>query len=314
MHHFRHRKGPHLDGLWVVAVISNPQRYRARYELYEIFKRAVEFAGANLLTVEIAFGERPFEITDAGNPFNVQLRTNDELWHKENMVNIGISRLPRDWKYVAWIDADIEFMRHDWPEEIIHQLQHYKVIQLFQNAIDMGPEGEVLKVHQGFMHAFVNGLLTPGRVSKYAVYHPGYAWAATRHAIDQLGGLIDIAILGAGDAHMAWALVHRELDYVPERVSPAYLRHLLTWEQRCRDHIRLNVGYMPGTIHHHFHGKKRDRRYAERWQILFRHNYDPDLDIKRDWQGVTEFSRAGLRMRNDLRAYFRSRNEDSIDL
>jgi hypothetical protein len=266
------------------------------------------------MTVEIAHGDRPFEITEAGNPNNVQLRTRDALWHKERAINIGIQNLPQDWRYVAWIDADVEFIRHDWPEEICHLLQEYSVIQLFQNAIDLGPKGEVMKVHNGFMWAWKNGLIPQGKATKYSQFHPGYAWAATRKAIDDLGGLIDFAILGAGDAHLSWNLIERQIDYMPQKISDAYRRELLEWQTRCQNHIKKNVGFMTGTLVHHFHGKKKDRKYLERWQILFKHGFDPDVDLKCQWNGLYQFTHEGLRMRNDIRAYFDQRNEDSIDL
>lgn len=315
MHHFKHHRGPYLDDLWVVTMISNPMRYRSRYDLYEKFRTACAIAGAKLLTVEVAFGERPFEITQSHNPHHVQLRTNTELWHKENAINIGISRLPSSWKYVAWIDADVEFMRADWLDETIHQLQHYDVIQMFQNAIDLGPNGEVMKVHDGFAYSYKSGKIPPTkRKVGYIPWHPGYCWAARRSAIDALGGLFDKGILGAGDAHLAWSLIGRGFDYAPEKISPAYRRELSTYQDRANTHIRQNIGYMPGTIYHHFHGKKKDRRYLERWQILFNHNYDPDQDLKFDWQRLYQFSDKGLRMRSDFQKYFRQRNEDSIDL
>lgn len=313
MHHFRHTSTPELDKLWVITVVSNPARYRSRYKLLEVFKNSVERAGANLFIVECALGNRPFEVTQADNPHHLQLRTNDEIWHKENMINLGIQRLPRDWKYVAWIDADIEFIRPDWPEEIVHQLQHYKVIQLFQTAIDLGPNGEALKTHEGFMSSFINGKPLPNK-KNYPVWHPGYGWAARREAIDDLGGLFDVAILGSADHHMAWCLIGKGLQYAPSKISPAYKRELSTWQDRANTHIRQNVGYMSGTIVHHWHGKKRDRRYVERWDILLKHDYDPDQDLQRDWQGLYRLSDKGERMRNDLREYFRMRNEDSIDL
>src|SRR6266567_1855283 len=161
MHHFRHTSMPTAEKLWVIAVVSNPQRYRSRYHLFEKFKASVEKAGANLLIVELALGHRPFEMTQANNPHHVQLRTMDELWHKENMINVGISRLPADWQYVAWIDADIEFVRTDWVVEIVHQLQHYSVIQLFQSAVDLGPQGEVLQTVDSFMYSYVNNKPLP---------------------------------------------------------------------------------------------------------------------------------------------------------
>lgn len=310
---FQHRAHPETDGLWIVAVVSNPERYKSRYQLFERFKTSVEKAGANLLIVELAFGQRPFEMTEANNPLHVQLRTGDEIWHKEAMVNLGISRLPPDWKYVAWIDADVEFMRPDWVTEIVHQLQHYSVIQLFQNAIDLGPQGEVLKTVDSFMHSWATNQAPPYAHKYYPHWHPGYAWAARRDAVNDLGGLIDYAILGAADHHMAWALVGNVQNHIPKNLTPAYKKHLMIWQDRAEKHVRRNVGYMPGTIYHYWHGSKKNRRYIERWQILLKHGFDPELDLKKDWQGLPMLSDAGLRMRNDIRAYFQQRNEDSID-
>lgn len=312
---YRHGEMPSAKQLWVVAVISNPQRYKSRYELYHRFKASVEASGANLITVEIALGERPFEVTNELDPNHVQLRSNTELWHKEQMINIGISRLPQDWEYVAWIDADVEFCRHDWPEEIVHQLQHYDVIQCFQSAVDLGPDGEVINVFDGFVHSWSTGQPDPYSKGKYGPHwHPGFAWAATRKAIDDLGGLIDWAVLGSADHHMAWAFLGKAVERTPKGVTQSYKDQLTLWQDRATTHIKQNVGYMAGTIYHHFHGKKKNRRYTERWEILLKHKFDPILDLKRDWQGLWAFSDKGIRLRNDIREYFRQRNEDSIDL
>ena len=97
----------------VVAVVSNPCRYRSRYDLYRAFERHMHASGVRLTTVELAFGERPWEVTEPDNPRHVRLRTAYELWHKENLINLGVQHLPRDWKYVAWIDADVSFARPD---------------------------------------------------------------------------------------------------------------------------------------------------------------------------------------------------------
>jgi hypothetical protein len=37
----------------------------------------------------------------------LQLRTDTPIWHKENMINLGVRRLLSDnYKAFAWIDAD----------------------------------------------------------------------------------------------------------------------------------------------------------------------------------------------------------------
>ncbi len=308
-----------MNKLHVITVISNPVRYASRYRLYKDFAERVACAGATLYTVELALGDRPFEVTTAGNPFHIQLRAFDELWHKENMINLAIQRLPLDWEYVAWVDADILFNRPDWVEETVQQLQHYMVIQMFSKVVDLDPEFNIIKHHNGFIWAyFQNGYICnkDDKYRKYGLWHPGFAWAARREAIDMVGGLIDIGILGSGDRHMADALVGQvELSipmHVNARVTKGYMEQLMCWQDRAKE-IRKDLGYMTGTISHFWHGKKKDRRYNERWKILSDNAYDPEFDIKKDWQGLYQLAGNKPMLRDQIRSYFRARNEDSID-
>jgi hypothetical protein len=194
--------------LYVVTPIVNPCRYRSRYALYRDFEKYIIDAGAVLYTIEAAYGDRDFEITDAANPRHVRLRSSHEIWHKENLLNIGVSRLPADWKYLAWIDADVRFVRPDIVAETIHQLQHFSVVQMFAHATDLGPKHESLRSFEGFVAQWMHqGGRTLPAMEQYSVWHPGYAWACRREAWDHLGGLIDFAIVGSADRYMACALI-----------------------------------------------------------------------------------------------------------
>lgn len=314
-----------LKNFYVVTMISNPVRYKSRYELYKRFEKMVLDAGAKLLTVEIAFGDRAHEITEAGNPWHLQLRTFNELWHKENAINLGIQRLPTDWEYVAWIDSDILFTRQDWLQETAHQLQHYHVVQMFSHAYDLGPNYEPIQEHKGFAYMYHQNYFYPpqgpGQDGYYcerkAFWHPGYAWAMRREAFDEVGGLVDFAVLGAADHHMALALIGQVGRSVPGKISPLYLDELKRWQARSEQFIKRDVGYVPGVINHWWHGKKKDRKYVERWDILTRNKFDPDDDLKRDAQGLYQLETAEerqIRLRDEIRHYMRQRNEDSIDL
>jgi hypothetical protein len=244
------------------------------------------------------------------------VRSFEELWHKENMINLGLQHLPEDWEYVAWIDADVMFSREDWVEETIHQLQHYMVVQMFETAVDLGPNQQAIKVHKGFMSEYLKGNLT-SKSSYYSSGHPGFAWAARREAVDSLGGVIDIGILGSGDRHMACALVGKvELSY-SGGLHPNYGKELKIWQDRAERHVKRDVGFVSGSLLHWWHGKKVDRQYGSRWQILVKHQFDPRTDIKRDSQGILQLEVWDTRQRNlrdAIRAYFRARNEDSIDM
>src|SRR5260370_9227096 len=78
---------------YVITPIFNPHGYKSRARLYRSFAKHMECSGAKLFTVEAAFGDHAYEVTDKDNPFHLQLRTNQVLWHKDRMINLEESRL-----------------------------------------------------------------------------------------------------------------------------------------------------------------------------------------------------------------------------
>jgi hypothetical protein len=297
--------------LHVVTCISNPVRYKSRYTLYKDFEKRIHDAGAILYTVEMAFGDRPFEITQADNPHHIQVRSFFELWHKENMLNIGIRRLPIDWEYVAWVDADIQFTRPDWVEETVQQLQHYMIVQMFSHSVDLSPSYSPMKTHTGFVHDWYHNPESV-RAGGYATFsHPGYAWAARREALDYVGGLIDFGILGSGDRHMACAMIGKVEHSFHKNVHPDYKAECFEWQRRCNKVIRKDIGYVSGTINHFWHGAKSDRKYNDRWKILVEHQFQPNSHAYYDTQGLLQLDEDQVALRDDIRKYFRSRFEDS---
>jgi hypothetical protein len=329
--HKKHIK-PIPDVLDVVAVVSNPVRYRSRYDLFRAFEAHVLEAGARLTIVELAFGNRPFEVTSPDNPRHVQVRTAFELWAKENLINLGIARLPRDSRYVAWIDADLTFARPDWVQETLQQLQHHAIVQMFAEAHDLGPDGLLLNSFRSFAYSYVHGVPrnpgggsgyyggTPAQPSNSRIaywHHPGFAWAARRETLDTLGGLFDVAVVGEADYIMAKSLVGEGLDVLYPGVSPGYKKAVVDWQAQALK-LRGDLGYVPGTVLHHWHGRKASRQYWNRCKILTDTHFDPSTDIKRDWQGLYQLvdhgdARSAL-LRDSIRAYFRSRNEDGNEL
>lgn len=278
--------------------------------------------------VEVAFGERPFEVTEGNNPNHLQLRTNDELWHKENALNLLAQRLPPTAKYIAWCDSDVHFKSKplEWALEAIHALQHHQVIQLWDKALDLDIHGNPMHVHRGFVSSWRAGLPFS---RQYGGWHPGYGWAYTRDAWNQLGGLFEYGILGAGDDHMAKMLIGRPVtDTVPTNLHPNYALLVDVWRENAKG-IKLDLGYLPLTIEHYYHGSKADRKYWGRWEILkacpeqkctganckskdkHQEPFDPIRDLKRDIQGLWQLTDVKLHVRDGIRAYMRGRDEDS---
>ncbi len=344
----QHHVKPVSAPLYVIAVISNPYRYYTRYKLYQAFEKMCADAGAILYTLELATRNRHFEVTDHNNPHHIQLRSPDVLWHKENLGNIATSRLPADAEYIAFIDADVQFIRPDWAVETVHQLQIFKIVQMWSHSVDLGPDSQPIADCRSLIYSYMqnrnilqpidrkalkngNGAGNPGRTGRGSsifqirdaythpgqpgMLHTGYAWAYRRSSLADLGGLGEIAILGSGDRHMAYALlgeVERSYDH---NLHPTYKEYWLQWQRRAERFIDRKIGVVPGTILHYWHGSKQHRRYQDRWKILTAEpKFNWHVDLKKDIQGVWMLTEHNRQLRDDIISYFSVRNEDSSDL
>lgn len=326
--------------LHVAVCYSNPYRWRTRRELANDFRRHMaQSANVELHVGELAYGDRPFEITDPSvHPTDLQWRSRYELFHKENLLNLVIQRFPADWQYGAIIDADFHFTRHDWALETVHQLQRYDWVQLFSSYMNVAGETAPGAGHRpvggttdSFAYKFVTngGQLPPGYETGWneppcsggalpAVGAPGGAWAFRRASFDACGGLLDRCILGSGDWFMAFGLtaledgelVDRKMGKKTAHYDADYMGWIRAWQRRAARAVRGNIGYVDQFAVHHFHGPMRNRGYATRDDILIKHGFSPSRDVFPDWQGVLELTNEKPRLRDAVRQYFVSRSED----
>jgi hypothetical protein len=300
----------------VIVPLFNPMRYKSRWKHWRRFMDYIVASGACPIVVECAFGAR--EHATESQPLEealgvqvVSVRGHDELWVKENLINLGLHHLPPCADYIAWIDADVIFADPAWVGRTIHALQHYDFVQMFSLAMDLGPNYEPVGP------AVPSFVATPGP-SDYSGgrRRTGLAWAARRDALDLVGGLIDFCILGSADWHMAHALVGLVDASRPDELSREYKDGIRQWQRRAKA-LPRGTGHVPGLLLHHWHGRKADRRYKERWRPLIDHRFNPLTDLKKNTDGVYHLVRGGDRvnkLRDALRSYFRERNEDSIDV
>ena len=356
------------EPLYALVPYQNHWRWKSRAKHTTRAIKHFMDSGAVVVLVEVAFNRREFEFSDcglAGTPANcgvlgtdpqfrhmhIQLRSKDELWLKENMINVGASRLPHGWQQLCWLDSDVVFVRPNWVGECIHKLQHYSFLQMFSHARDLGPDYEVMPEDYphadgpSFVQAWLDGHFEPTHHPKpkpqpphrhhhhhhhhhhpepyekktaYAArVFPGLAWAATRKAFDDVGGLIDFAVWGGGDYHMAHALIEKTEGMMRNDLHHDYKKKVEQWYYRCHTHVRRNVGVMSGSIFHNWHGRKTERGYNAKHSLLAKIGFDPDRHLKRDFQGLYQLhddrSTAFVQLRDMMRKIAHERDEDSND-
>jgi hypothetical protein len=302
---------------------------------------------------ELAYGDRPWEVTSRDNPLDIQLRTEHELFHKENLQNIIISRFPSDWQYGMACDADFNIVQPtDWALGVIHKLQYYDWIQPFSWYVDLDPNNLPLRQNTGFFFNYIengfeispqyhngfigaDGKFVSGPSNEYevAMVKPsspavtgrfmrgtgatGGAFAFTRYAFDTVGGMLDRCILG----HADWYMAHQLVGIIPHtnfsgKYHSDYIKYIQGWGERAAA-LKKNVGYVEAFAVHGFHGSKMKRAYGSRDSILAEEQYNPLYDVKPDWQGILQLDDSRphyMALRDKIRKYFLSRNEDDPSL
>lgn len=324
--------------LHLAVAYNNPCRWKSRLHLFNDFRRHIsQLPNIRLYVIELAYGDRPFEVTCSSNPYDFQYRSREELWHKENLLNVAISQFDDGWEYGAYCDGDFHFTRHNIGLETIQQLQHYDWVQMFSHYLNLGPNhqpisGPILSATRAFHEGVLNLVpLEHKSISDYggvaAGQHgaPGGCWAFRRSSYDRCAGLLDCCILGSGDHHMFMGLAS-----LPDRLYPdkglitmfgksyeqrdPYARAIVAWQQRAAKVVNGNIGYVEGTAIHHWHGRKAKRGYETRWKVLVDNKFDPYVDIFKDSRGIYCLNPDKPKLRDDIRGYFRSRDEDSNEI
>ena len=304
---------PIEDKLHVISVVSNPCNFKIRYKLTnEYMNRMEKEPNVIAYLVELVYGNQPFEVTTSTNKRHLQIRTNTApLWHKENMINLGVRHLlPPNWKAMAWIDADIEFDSAHWAMDALKVLNGGRdYLQLFSHCIDMDFNKQIMNTFTSFGYQYTKNF-KKGTGMSY--WHPGFAWACNRKAYDKMGGIFESGILGSGDNIMCHAFIKKAPDSLKKGMTQEYFDFVTNFQNKVQG---IKLGYIPGPIRHFFHGKKENRNYYGREDILIKYKYDPYTFIETDSMGLliptSCFPKEFLK---DIIDYFKDRNEDEMVL
>ena len=274
---------------WAVTAYFNPSGADVHRENYDRFRDRLAAQGVPLLTVELGFGDRAFDLSGADADRLLQLRGGGVLWQKERLLNLGIRALPESCDRVAWLDCDVLFDRSDWAAETARLLRTYQAVQPFLRRVRLA-KGQVeadpatLPVGLGENQVYYGvafGVAAKGQraVRSYRVGgSTGFAWAARRSLLAR-HGLYDRLILGGGDHAMARAMYGGAAAVNMADFPDPLARHLGAWADRYHADVRGSVAYADATVFHLWHGSPKARQYATRYGRMVEHGFDPEVDV-----------------------------------
>lgn len=299
--------------LWAITSYFNPVGYRTKKRNYDLFRNHL---GVPLITVELGHNER-FELGPDDADKLIQVPGGNVLWQKERLLNIALVHLPAECTAVAWLDADVVFENPDWPALSLAALERNCCVQLFEKIF-------LLKRHQtlaerdglqtqfrSFACAHANGGLSSASLAaRESKLKSGHAWAARRSILEQCG-FYDAMVIGGGSRAILYAMLGEiETFCARSLLTPAHATHFRNWARRFFQLAQAQVGYLPGTIGHLWHGETEYRNYVDRQNILRESDFDPVLDIAHDPDGVWRWASDKPALHRQVAEYFESRKED----
>jgi hypothetical protein len=306
--------------LYVILPYYNFAKAKSRTRLFlEFVDRYKNLTSIKILIVEATTVNEEFQLpTQIKDDVYMHLKYKLEspFWCKENLINIAVSKLyhsNENWQYVAWIDAEIKFLNKNWVNDTINELKRSHFVQLFEHVVRLGPNNEISEIFdsKGFISQINNHKCKFGLA--------GYAWACTRWALEKTKGLLDINIVGGADGFTAFSLLNNVENWISDflrfktnDLNTDNYANLLSKKQKLFEVNNLKFGYIKGIITHDWHGRFKDRNYSNRKRIL--RDFDPQVDLIRNSEGILNFSERGKRMENELTKYFFDRNEDNLSL
>jgi hypothetical protein len=239
------------------------------------------------------------------------------IWQKEAAINLAVRALPRSCTAVVWTDTDLIWNSDSWPISLPVALSEHVLIQPFSHCIRLPRNLEEncvpsAEYEQAIMHERQDGFaawhrkFAPSGKIGHQRGHVGFAWAAPRQLIEEVG-LYPYCVLGGGDAIAAYA----SLGGMPRGriIRSAGLRYSIEmWQRKWFAAVQRSIGYLDGTVFHLWHGEIETRKYRERHILLDSLNFNPEHDVHLESNGLLAWSRPELR--EHAKQYFSSRSED----
>jgi hypothetical protein len=297
------------NSLGIVCCYFNPINYQSKYNNFIKFYDSLNSYHKDILVIEL---KHPSTSLSLPSHINSHIVYSDQiLWHKENLLNIGIKKLiDKGYENIAWLDGDIIFDDSYWVEDCIESLRHYNLCQLFSRVYQSN------KNQPNFNQGCVRYWRSTGNIIPISgTYHTGFAWAAKSSILKECL-LYDKGLLGGADSLMwlasfynselSWFEIfkHHPLSRVLET---DFLDNFYEWAMRWSQVVKSNVGHVFCPIVSLSHGATQNRKYISRYKGLIESGYNPNKDIYYK-NGVIHTTNQTLHLKSI--EYFQSRKED----
>lgn len=245
-------------------------------------------------------GIKPLEVPKKYDIVHIKITIRDALYIKENLINIAIRNIPYEWKYLAWIDYNIQFTNNNWINDTIEMLDTNDVIHLYENVVHFNKNNIATHITKSLFNIYNND----NNITEYneLKYSYNYAWACSKKAYDIMDGLIEYNITGNAEKEMAYTFIGKLNEVINHNLNEEYKNKLLSFQERCYNSIK--VSNIKGTILNYYNNNNLNyKKLIEGYNILIDNEYSPINDICYTKHNLIYFTTAGKRFSNIMENY-----------
>lgn len=259
------------DDAVIISCYFNPLHSEYRKKAFDLFYDSIKHLNHRI--VECVIGNDLPELTEIKFPYIEVVHTKSLLWHKESLLNYLIKKLPLQYKYVFWLDADVLFTNKNWLIDSVEVLQTKKIMQPFTYCFHLDKdELEYVEKNDGIKKnwkSFCGTFNENPNLAESENYnehgHVGFAWGARREILDSFP-LYDKALIGGADHIMA----HAAAGHIPHKcITKSFTDNIDEINKWSNDFYYLidgNIGSISGNLYHIWHGEIQKRDYLKRVQ------------------------------------------------
>lgn len=315
---YRNKYKTHSESI-IISTFFNPQNSPYRLKAFKHFYDSIKHLNHKI--IECVIGDAKPQLEENKNIERVY--TDTLLWHKESLLNKIVCELPKKYKYVFWVDADVIFTNLDWLVDGVEELKRNNIVQPFEMCVhlekdelkpsfEMGgirfnsrPNQRNNKVWRSFCSNYV--LTSLWEDKDYNTHgHVGFAWGARRDVLDKVP-LYERALIGGADHIIA----HAAAGQIPHNcITKSFTENIdevNKWSREFYDVVQGKIGYVKGDLYHIWHGDIKNREYLKRIQ-----------DFTPKTKTITEKDKNGLYVANKndeeyIRNYFKRREVTNTD-
>lgn len=262
----------------IISCFFNPQNSPYRIKAFNIFYDKIKHLNHRI--IECIIGDSDPQLPENENIKRVY--TDTLLWHKESLLNNIISELPKEYKYIFWVDADLIFTNPKWLYSGAKFLKNCNILQPFEYCIhlerdEIKPSFDITKAKsevfnirdkssirlwRSFSANYETTKLSNSR--NYDIHgHVGFAWAAKREILEKVP-LYDKALVGGADHIMAHAAAGHIPNFCIQRSFTDDINDINEWSKEFFNETKGQIGFVEGDIYHIWHGDLDKRNYLKR--------------------------------------------------